>query len=207
MKQQIDLKKVEKATFFTYFQDGLLDIGLGLFMMAWFINELIGDNNDYRVLWLGLPAILVMFVGKQFITLPRMGYVEFAPKRKRKIAVLVVVLFVTSLIGLFVYMANIPEGDVPQWLMAIRGKMLVPLVTFVIFSMIAFLLDFWRLCYIGLLFTFVLIPTRSLFPQSLKLLFVTVMILAPGLYLLVRFLRKYPVPGKEEGNDNVRQQD
>jgi hypothetical protein len=206
MKQQIDLNKVEKAAFFTYFQDGLWDICLGLFMMGIFINELIGDKNDYRLLWLGLPAVLVMLVGKWLVTLPRMGYVEFAPKRKRKIAGLAVLLFVTSLIGLFVYIANTVGGDLPQWLMGIRGKLWVPLVTFFIFSIIAFLLDFRRLVYIGLLFAFVAIPTRSLFPHSIKLLFVTVMMLAPGLYLFVRFLRKYPTPGKEGGNVDVREQ-
>jgi hypothetical protein len=206
MTQLIDLKKVEKTAFITYFQDGLWDICIGLVMMAAFINELIGDKNDHRILWLGLPAVFAILVGKLLVTLPRIGYVEFAPKRKRKIAVLVVFLFVIFLIGLFAYIANILEGDLPHWLMGIKGKMLVPLVTFFIFSIIAFLSDFGRLYYIGLLFAFAVAPTSSLFPHSIKLLFVTVMMLAPGLYFFVRFLRKYPAPGKEEGNDNVREQ-
>lgn len=207
-QQPINLKKIEKTAFLTYFQDGLWDISIGLLVLAAFINAVIGDDNDARLIWLMLPATVVLLLGKIFITRPRMGYVEFSRKRVMKLGLAAVIFSVVFLFGAFRSILGKLEGDLPGWMEWIKtgthgiwGSIYI----LAIFSIIAFLVGFSRLHYIGLMFAVAATPTRALFPNTVKFFIVTAVILVPGVYLLVRFLRRYPKSKEDEGGSNGQQ--
>ncbi|MDH5684620.1 MAG: hypothetical protein OEZ20_09175, partial [candidate division WOR-3 bacterium] len=83
----IDLKEMEKKAWRTYFGDGIWDIYLGLiFIGMGFLAVLdkIGASELLRYGQFGLLmslGIIILTIGKKKITIPRLGYVEFGPKR------------------------------------------------------------------------------------------------------------------------------
>ncbi|UCH10544.1 MAG: hypothetical protein JSU61_01215 [Fidelibacterota bacterium] len=82
MAQDIDLKLLERKAYLSYHQDGLLDIGLGLFILA------IGIGMATGMAWmagiLAATGISVYAGAKRAITIPRAGRVQFSPERVRK---------------------------------------------------------------------------------------------------------------------------
>ena len=95
MSRDINLKELERKAWRSVFQDGLWDIYLGLLLMALAIYALLSKTKlpeaQQMVIYIGLMAasMLVLWAGKRFITLPRMGRVKFGPRgktRRRKIA-------------------------------------------------------------------------------------------------------------------------
>ena len=76
MTQNINLKDIEKKVYMSYHQDGILDISLGLLILLFGIAM-----YTHLTPFVGLIPILVMGVGylaKKFVTIPRMGYVNFS---------------------------------------------------------------------------------------------------------------------------------
>ena len=82
MTQDIDLKELEKKVYMPYHRDGMLDISPGLWILLCGIAM-----YTHLIPFVGLIPILVMGVGyltKKFVTIPRMGYVNFSTARKSK---------------------------------------------------------------------------------------------------------------------------
>ena len=105
MNADIDLKKIEKKSWTVYFQDGLWDIYMGMLMLVIGINIFI-DNEWFT--WLMIAPILLIILGKRFITTPRLGRVRFGSERqKKRIAVFIVIaLAVICGIVLVTFSAN-----------------------------------------------------------------------------------------------------
>jgi hypothetical protein len=142
-------------------------------------------------------AVAAFVAGKKRITVPRMGFVKFGPKRKRKIRKSRIVLLGSVLAGAVVFLAALA-------LLAGRPRLLLLLPaawaanSIIVFSLLAYYLDFSRLYAYGLLFAlpvpfdmavkkFVgvnLSPVAFAVPATI--------IVVVGTVLLVRFLRKYP---------------
>lgn len=87
MNSEMDIKKIKHKVYLTYFQDGLWDIALGLFLLVWGVT-----------VWIDLPwlpggAFVVLFwltLGlKQKITYPRIGYVRPSEHRKRTLIIMI----------------------------------------------------------------------------------------------------------------------
>ena len=85
----LDLKQMEKKAWQTYFGDGIWDIYLGLIFVGMGLLAVFERSGAPEILkygqfglLLGL-GIIILTIGKKKITIPRLGYVEFCPKRKR----------------------------------------------------------------------------------------------------------------------------
>jgi hypothetical protein len=199
MTQEINLKELEKKVYMSYHQDGILDISLGLLILLFGIAM-----YTHLIPFVGLIPILVMVVGylaKKFITIPRMGYVNFTNARKakerRKMSfwlVLGIVVFGAVLVGLA--KRNILPGldSVPQ---------AYPLLALaVIFSSLiiaaALMFGAVHLYAYAALVLIVLVPCQSIYAsEPHRVTFAGALILLCGLLTFIRFLRKYPLPEKE----------
>jgi len=110
MENKINLDKLETKVFSTTYQDGLLDMFLGIVLLQFAIGPLLTDIgfSDFAAAAAFIPvwliALLLFFLIKRFITKPRIGTIKPGPVRKAKIVkaniILFVILFAGFLIGL-----------------------------------------------------------------------------------------------------------
>ncbi|TEU17981.1 MAG: hypothetical protein E3J21_06955 [Anaerolineales bacterium] len=149
--------------------------------------------------------MLVLWAGKKFITVPRMGRVTFGPKRKTKLNWVRVVLLLSVLVGAGVSVAGLAvRGNRPEWL---NTTFFFPAAwvvnAMVVFSLGAYFLDFNRLYLIGVLYALP-VPLDIMFHKfaSMDLTFFAIgvpamVILIIGLVVFTRFLRDYPLLPEE----------
>jgi len=216
MSQNISLKELERKAWRSVFQDGLWDIYLGLLLLAMAIWALLSDvgfsESLGMAIFIGLEvlAMLVLWAGKKIITVPRMGRVKFGPKRKAKLNWVRVVLFISVLMGAGVFLAALAmRSNRPEWLNAAFFFPAAWMVnTMVVFSLGAYFLDFNRLYLIGVMYALP-VPLDIMFRKlaDIDLSFIAfgipaAVILIVGLVVFVRFLRDYPIPAEEGGDDN-----
>lgn len=213
MHDELDLKALERSVWRSYHDDGVLDIFLGLLLLGlgvaswvsllglaeWVI--LVAD-----VIWV-VPAILVFWAGKKFVTIPRIGIVEFGPKRRARRITISLVLSASVLLGALVLVAVLRR---PVWLGGVYPiPMLFAANALMVFGLGAYLLDLPRLAAYGLLFG-IPVPASAILRQQLELrqapamLFAAAaaVILVVGTRLLLRFVRAYPLPNKVELRGN-----
>ena len=92
MSEKVDLRDIEKRVAQSYHQDGLLDIALGVFLLAQGIMMLFTAHADEawwqrQGLYLGIvmSGWVIYWVGKKYITRPRMGSVRVGPGGKARL--------------------------------------------------------------------------------------------------------------------------
>lgn len=195
MEKNIDLKEIEKKAWTSYFEDGLWDVFMGLMMLTMGIRAL--TDNVWFTLMI-FAAVLVGPLGKKFITIPRIGLVKFGPARKVKQKKLVAVLII-SVLAITALLLLLHSG------LALSKTLISPIMAIwiaVVFSLLAYFLDFGRLYAYGLLFATSEV-LWGLFGKPIGPIAHTVfgtVILLIGLAYFIRFLRKYPLP-EEVSND------
>jgi len=196
VSQNTHLKGIERKANL-YHGDGLIDIAIGFVILLAGIAEIF-DWTAFGGVWvvLWLP---IMISAKKSITVPRMHYIDFTPKAqwKVKLVIVTVVLAVAVLftLGLVVFTKNealpspltawLREYSRLVWPAALVGvAWLIALATgvkrlyaYAALAVIAFAGGYWFNLDFPLLFT----------------VLGAVIVLA-GMVVLVRFLRKYPIP-------------
>ena len=86
----IDLKQLERKAFTATFQDGLWDLFIASMALGFaitpFINRILKSDfwSAASVLPLHLLVLAGVFLGKKYLTAPRLGSVKFAPARVRQ---------------------------------------------------------------------------------------------------------------------------
>jgi hypothetical protein len=195
--QQIDLKQIEKKAWTSFYKDGVWELALGLAMMIIWIDMITQD----RLAWL-MPAAmftvpLIIYLIKRFVVIPRIGYVKFGAARRARNLKAVVVLVVSVLIG--IAMAFAAGGMIPNfysWLGDNWISIFFLVKALIIFSLLAWLMDYPPLYYSGTVFAFGL-GLGSLFHSQLIFLASWLLILIPGILIFIRFLMRYPIPREE----------
>ncbi len=203
MQNPNSLKEIERRAYRSTFSDGLYDISFGLiFIVIGLIPvlESAGISRYWGYLLFLLP-LLVIWPGKRFITIPRLGAVEFGEKRRsrRKLFLILLsaalVLMLPLLLSFF--FRNPSEGQ--RW-----GLVAIFAAPFT--AILLFFIDFPRLYGYGLLLLFVIIESEFLiryFGKAMYPLYFGIpglCILAYGLNLLFSFMKKYPRPAPEAGH-------
>jgi hypothetical protein len=199
MAAELDLKQIERKAWTSYFQDGLWDIALGVYMLTPAIRTFT-DNVWFTLLFLAAPVILI--IGKRFITVPRIGRVKFGPARKARqrnvrIAFGVSFLVLNTVLLLVLVVLAPPEA----WIRAtVLGICLVLLL-----GLVAYLLDVARLyVYFAVLAAGFVLWELSGDPAGPICLAISGgIVLTIGLALFLRFLHKYPNPNEEALDNNV----
>jgi hypothetical protein len=209
MSESIDLKALEKKAYRSVFNDGLWDLFIGLIILTMGLNSLFGILFNLPELWnIMIPslvgniiAFLVFYLGKKFITIPRIGFVKFGPKRKSKQLKLKIFLFVVFIVNIVLFI--LPFTGITDYIQ-IEPLFLILILGIGIFTIpfcvVAYFLDFTRLYYysffagIGLFLTEMLSPIVGA-PLDTILTFGIIggVIVVIGLYYFIRFLKTYPL--------------
>ena len=212
--EQLSFKTLEKRAFRSFFKDGIYDVFLGLILLGlglpFILNEF--ELIDYETvtmpllipLILNIGALVFFIVGKKYITAPRLGIVHFGKTRKRKMMHVKLLLAISVLIGVITFLLSLLK------VLPIGGKTGIPLAgvifgvqTLLVFSLVAYFMDFTRLYLYAFLFaislplTFWLKKNAVLTYPSLWVFSLTAgPMLVVGWVLFIRFLHQYPREGK-----------
>lgn len=210
MIENIDLKDLEKKAYKSTFEDGIWDIFIGMIFLAFGLlplGELLGLPELVGMFLVSIfwnaGAVVVMFLGKKYITVPRIGIIKFGPKRmadQRKLKIFLSLNVLLGVVVMLVQMSGIFK------LLNIRGSALSLLLGVFIsfpFGVVAYYMDFPRLYIYAVLggVGFFLTDISDLFigsPFSLIITFGLIggSILVTGFVFLIKFVRKYPLPEK-----------
>ena len=104
----MSLKEVEKKTYMSYHQDGVLDIFLGVYVLMFSLGILLMTLTDSGM-WFLIPAIFISIMvpvwipAKKRITMPRIGYVKFGSRGANKLMAIFLGLMVAGLGAFMVF--------------------------------------------------------------------------------------------------------
>ncbi|MFX1468651.1 MAG: hypothetical protein ACFFB8_08295 [Promethearchaeota archaeon] len=209
MAENVNLKSLERKAYRSIFEDGLWDLFIGLILLSLGLTTFLSSILNLSDLWvaviptliLNIIALLIFYLGKKFITIPRLGIVKFGPKRKSKQQKLKLFLFAFFILNIILLI--LPFTDLvnsikfePLIIALILGLGAITLP----FVVIAYLLDFTRLYIyailagIGFFLTEVLYPfVGSPLDTLLSFGVLGGVIVVIGLYYFIHFLKKYPL--------------
>jgi hypothetical protein len=214
MSQSLDLKALERKAFRSTFQDGLWDLYFGCLLL---VNTFIFTfQENEQMPWLKLTLAFVLlagsaalfWLGKKYITTPRLGQVKFGPERRKKGLTLGMILggFVLFTLALVLITAGAGRSPaVDAWLPEVRTPSLL-LASFLglflgsVIAVIAFFNDFPRGYYIAVVTSLGFFLTYLL-DTPVYLGISALLVIVPGLVLFVRFLRDHPLPPAEAINE------
>ncbi|MFN2275297.1 MAG: hypothetical protein ACK2TX_10675 [Anaerolineales bacterium] len=215
MPGEISLRETERRMFAIKFQDGLIDIAIGCFLLVFvigpYLSPALGDFWATVVVFLPLWMIILpaLWLVRRYVVTPRIGFVKFGAWRvsrvKRFNVVVLIVLVLSSILGL---LSAVEFDAVPGWVHSARFS----LVFLLIFSITAYFLDLTRLYVYGILIALGYL-TGELLYQYLKVPhhgipvtfgFGGLAITLTGVILFVRFLRDHPQqPGQAEAPERI----
>ena len=210
MTKTNSLREIEKKTYMSYHQDGLLDIFVGIYVLLFGIGISLMTMSDFSM-WFIVPAIFpaimipIWISAKKRITMPRIGYVNFGVRGVNKMMAMFIGLMVAGL-GMFMVFglgASIGEG----WALTLRdffisnSMLIIGIGAIAVTSLFAYITGLKRLYGYGLLI-FVLFFTGHFItiPFEYFLLAIGSVIIISGFVLLFQFIRKYPLPQGDKIN-------
>jgi hypothetical protein len=200
MVEDISLKEIQRKVYMTFFQDGLWDIFLGLFILGWGLAILTDLAYLPGVTFIGL--YFATWGVKKRITYPRIGYARFSETSRRRITTRFIILGVAVLLVGVMVAVLWGTRTRPQWLAdyfpLIFNGILAAIVCFVAYwarvnrfygyAVLIFLGAVFHL-WLGVRWEFGFIGAGGI-------------ILLIGLGVLIIFLRKYPKMVEEAQNSN-----
>jgi MFS family permease len=200
------LKEIEQKVFRTYFMDGLWDIYGALILLGFGLTMLTGWS--YLMLAFAILAVILLLF-RQRIVMPRLGQVKFSSDRrektKRSKLIAMVTLTFTMLLGV-IFFVLYSTDNMPGWLDIWMGDYFLVVfggVLAILVAVAAYIVGVWRY-YIYAVLTFVAyVVANILRPDDMEGVPIIVaggIILISGVIILMRFLRKYPVPPQETGD-------
>jgi len=214
MDSSIDLEELERKAYRTTFQDGFLDITLGLFLIGSAIAGLFQDNKPIRLIittLIVLVPLTIFFLGKKKITVPRMGIVRFGPERKarkKKVAVIILSAVILSSILALMAMTNTMPFFLVELLKGYGSATAFGLLAFTMFLFGGYYNDIPRLYLYGFLFGGSLFLSECYYNQvgiqfhnSVWFGISGLIMLITGITLLTKFIRDYPAPGRRAAVD------
>jgi len=208
MANRIDLKTLERKAYTSYHQDGIFDIFLGLAIIVFGLTLLPLLEQSMVYLWGGIFIVWFISYGvaKKSITVPRMGYVEFSPRRRYRLVFLFSLLVIVNVV-IFAIMAFGLSGAVASFLNNF-GLLVVATVGGGLFAVFGWATQINRLFGYGVI-NFLAFSAAHVFVWSIAfpIIVLGLAIAGLGFVLLYRFLMKYPkvraseVPVEEWDNE------
>ena len=201
--KESSLRDVEKRTYVSYHQDGLIDIFVGVYILLFGAGIFLRTVTDFST-WFIIPAIFpavmvpIWISFKRRITIPRIGYVKFGFRSGNK---LMAVFLGLSVAGLGVFMIfGFGASSGQSWAATFRNlifsysMIIIGVGAAVISSLFAYTMGLKRLYGYGIL-TLVMFLAGHFLPIPFEYFLVTIgiAIIFYGLILLIRFIRKYPI--------------
>ena len=202
MNDKSFLDSVESNAYRSFYKDGLMDMFFGLLLIGVGFNVLRLRMGMDTSIYITLAVILLIpafLLSRLYITRPRLGYVKFGEKRKRrKILALIIAIVIQLIFGFLLWVSFTNHGNnilLEQFFNPYTEFLLIVIV----FSLIGYLIDYNRFYLIGFA-TGTGLFLSEVFEKStasvtivylsfgLAGIFLTVL----GLVLFIRFLHDYP---------------
>lgn len=209
----VDLNKIERAVWMRCYEDGLMEIFLGLMLMMMGSGSVFMEsygmserNAIILLLVMATAAFVLFYVGKRLVTFPRIGRVKFGPKGKARVTKTAIILSVSAVVGLlaFVLATMLHSGSLTN----LNPDLVIPLIyvvnALVVFGLWAWIAGIPRFFLIGILFALplpLLVGLRELTGFRIGYSAFAIpgaIVLLMGVVILVQFVRKYP-PLREGG--------
>jgi len=200
MRTDTELKAIQRKVYMSFFQDGVWDIFLGLFILAWGLSILTEAAYLPGISFLGI--YFSIWGIKKWLTYPRIGYVRFTSTSRRRITARFLILgTVVLLLGLLAGVL-FGIGTRPQWLVdyfpLIFNGMLAAIVCFA---------AYWARAnrfyvHAALIFLGAVIHQWLGVKWELGFIGAGSIILLIGLGILIIFLRRYPRVAEEVKDAN-----
>jgi len=197
VNSDIETRKIKRKVYMTFFQDGLWDIFLGLFLLAWGLT-----------VWFDLPWLPGgIFVGffwmvfglKKMITYPRIGHANTTEQRSRTLTI--AIAGVVVLVAVVFLLPVVAKGEVQflrNYFEFLFGSMIAIAVALIGY--------WWRIyrwyLYAGMIFLFFVFNQWSELSFNLSFIMSGWLITLCGLNILYRFLRRYPIVPEEDNYES-----
>ena len=199
-----NLKEIERKTYMSYHQDGLLDIFAGLYILGFgfgiFMDIVLDFGMGVIIIPGGLIAVAlpIWVAAKRKITMPRIGFVNFGIRGGNKLMAIFIGLAVAGLGFALVFSLATFESGNRQWLDLIfqNGMVIVGFGSLAVCILFGYSMGLKRLYAYGLLAMITLVIghfTGIFFAYILMALGTTLTI--AGFALLNSFVKKYPLKG------------
>ena len=202
-----NLKDLEKKAWTATFQDGVLDIIFGYYLLVMALNGVLSASGvpDPIPESITIPMLImggpIVWLCKRFITVPRIGLVKFGPKREKR--------RIWMFLGLLINFGNIGIVSIAIT-KRLEGWFMGYLFFTIPMCIVAYFLQFNRMYLLAVLcgsaealervFAFYLTaPNNWINPY----LIIGGIILGMGLVYFVRFIRKYPKPSTTDLGEGV----
>jgi len=197
----LDEKKIERTVFTSFLQAGFIEAFTGIFLLqlglpALFSRSGFGDlESALLALPIALILLIVVFVVRRFVVIPRLGRVKFLPERRRRVSKLMIVPLLTLIAGAIVGYVFAENASLRHVFLGQIPFILIPII---VFGAAAYFLDMKRLyvygAIVGLIFPLgkyleTVIVSRTTLPATI--LFTAFVFLGIAIVFLVAFLRKY----------------
>jgi hypothetical protein len=208
MNKKMNLREVEKKTYMSYHQDGLIDIFVGVYVLLFALGILLSTVTDFST-WFVVPAIFpaimvpVWVSAKKRITMPRIGYVKIGSRGANMLMAIFLGLMVAGLGTFMVFSFASSQG----WALTLRNLIIsnsliiIGVSSAAMSSLFAYTMGLKRLHAYGLLALALFFTGHFVtIPFGYFLLTIGLVIIISGFVLLLRFIRKYPLPQGDETN-------
>jgi len=200
MSEKINLNEIRKRVYLSYTEDGLIDVALGL-VITGFAIMLMADQA-WMVGLLGVLPLLIWYLGKRSLTIPRIGRIQPDHKAKLQFTGFGIAMFILGIgvLGLFILVGRKGGRFFIEHPLVIFGLILALGI-----SALGFIVKTGRL-YIYAILVFVAMAAGDIINQSIKNLdtyllavfLAGVIIILTGCCVLAGFMKKYPVVTLDE---------
>lgn len=195
MTERMDLEHIRRQIYLYYAEDGLVDIAIGLVILGFGLLLLL--DLPGLVGLLGVLALLVWYIGKSSLVVPRVGSIRPGREIKDRFKGFFINLI---LIGVGVFVLFLLGGSRLDSALSRFSLSIFGLVVALGISSLGLLLDTERFYYYSAL-VFLAMAGGDLLSQWVTafdpflaaVISAGAVILAAGMYILVHFLGKYPV--------------
>ena len=210
ISESIDLKEIEKKTWRSTLEDGILDIYFGILVLSigigMSLSHILPDPLDKIMVAIPFGIGLTFFIlGKKFITQPRLGYVKFGLQQKARKIKTIIILSINFIVILIINIIRFTNPDSILRFPGILDGLIIGLLflTAPLFF-VAYILQYPRLYFYAILFgiSFFLSDLLAIFiPEPLDTLItfgiISGIVIFIGVVFLIKFIRKYPLPKEE----------
>ena len=189
-----DLKQIQRKIYLSFFQDGLWDILLGFFLLGWGVG-ILTEMTALIGAWV-VTAYFGVWGVKRWLTYPRVG-VAVVPQAKKTTARLLIMGIVVLLLGVMAFVL-VSAATTPDWL----GKFFIFIFGAIIAAVVCMIGLWWNISrwYVYAALILAGAASHQWLGVPLEYGFITpgAIILLSGLFILLKFLRRYP---RREGGD------
>jgi hypothetical protein len=206
MNENIDLQKIEKNAWTSYFQDGLMDIFIGCIVLMFALAPILSRMGlgDFWSSFIFLPVWALVYslivIIRKYVVTPRIGVVKFGIARKKKMIKFNLIIFIVLVVGFVLGLLSFIDFNIPGWIHVARFGLIVLIAS----SVAAYFLDYPRLLLYGILFDLSLIIGEWLwanmqvphhgFPITFGITAAIIIII--GMIVFVRLLHDNPIQKK-----------